>query len=407
MSNGNQIWNFSVLQGNNRGTVVNGGILYTGSTDDNFYALNASTGEQIWHLNDLGRIWIPAVAGDHVYFFNDNYTISKGTHASFVHALDASTGTQKWSYTAISTPRFIYSPVVADGFVYAVGEVSADDVWKSSALYAFNAFTGAIIWNSTFAGYASGSVVDGSLVYVSSNRHDENRHVFAGDIHAFNRFTGVEAWTFTTSGYISSAVVGMEGVVYLGSADGNICALNASDGTELWNYTTPAEAGTPVIDNGNVYFNSGYRVYCLSAATGKEIWNYTTEGSRSSSPTVKGDIVYFGSTGPTAFAKFTNHTLYALDALTGEKIWSYTIEGSVGTPVISGNVLYFCAPSSTTESPDWQEKGAVYALELPEVTAPSSPSIEFPSWIFLPPLLIIIAAVISLGLFVYFKKRKH
>jgi outer membrane protein assembly factor BamB len=35
MFNGNQIWNFSVLQGNNRGTAGNGGILYTGSTDEN------------------------------------------------------------------------------------------------------------------------------------------------------------------------------------------------------------------------------------------------------------------------------------------------------------------------------------------------------------------------------------
>lgn len=297
--------------------------------------------------------------------------------------------------------------MVADGFVYAVGEVSADDVWKSSALYAFNASTGAIIWNSTFAGYASGSVVDGSLVYVSSNRHDENRYVFAGDIHAFNRFTGVEAWTFTTSGYISSVVVGMEGVVYLGSADGNIYALNASDGTELWNYTTPVvSAGTPVIANGNVYVNSGRSLYCLNAATGKEIWNYTTEGPRSSSPTVKGDVVYFGSAGPTVFAEFTNHTLFALDALTGKKIWSYTIEGSVGTLVVSGNVLFLCAPSSTTESPDWQEKGAVYALELPEVSASPSPLIEFPSLIFLP-LLIIVAAVFSLGLFVFLKKRKR
>jgi outer membrane protein assembly factor BamB len=403
-SNGNQIWNFNVR---NSHILVNEGYLYTGSRDKNFCALNASTGEQLWNLTGIGWNGAPVVAGGYVYFSSDNYTIFEGTDASFVYALDASTGAQKWSYTAISTPRFsVSSPVVAGGFVYAVGWVSPDVTWNS-ALYAFDASSGALIWNRTFTGRACDPVVDGSFVYVSSNHPDENRNIFAGDIHAFNRSTGVEAWTFATGGDASSAVVCVDGAVYVGSRDKNIYALNASNGKKLWNYTTAATAGTPVIANGNVYVNSGGSLCCLNAATGKKIWNYTTEGPTSSSPTVEGDLVYFGSEGPIYFATFTNHTLYALDALTGKKIWSYTIEGSVGTPVVSGNVLYFCSPSSTTESPDWQENGAVYALKLPAVSASPSPSVEFPSWTVLP-LLIIIVAVISagLGLLIYLIKRK-
>jgi outer membrane protein assembly factor BamB len=406
-SNGNQVWNLSVSQRNS--IVINEGYLYTSSYNGStgtFYALNASTGEQLWYLTNLKSIYAPTVDQSCVYFSCDNYTIFEGTDASFVYALDALTGAQKWRYTAISTPRF-FSPVVADGFVYAVGEVLPDDVWNSSALYAFSAFGGTIMWNSTFAGYPGDPVVDGNLVYVSSSRRDENRNIFAGDIHAFDRFTGVEAWTFTTGGEVSSVVVSMEGVVYVGSADRNIYALNASDGTKLWNYTTVATAGTPVIANGNIYVNSGGNLYCLNAFTGKKIWNYTTEGPTSSRPTVNGDLVYFGSEGPVAFATFTNHTLYALNALTGKKIWSYTIEGSVGTPVVSGNVLYFCSSSSTFESIDWQEDGAVYAIRPPALSASPSPSVEFPLWPDLALVIIVAAVMVGIGLLLYFKKRKR
>jgi outer membrane protein assembly factor BamB len=398
-SNGNQIWNFTVLQ-YNRIIVVDEGYLYTGSGDGHFYALNASTGAQLWNLTGIGWTPAPAVAGGYVYFGGSNYT------------------------------RF-GSPVITGGFVYTVSSVLMDDSWNS-ALYAFNASSGDIMWNGTFIGRAGGPVVDGGYVYVSSNHFDENGNIFAGDVYAFNRSTGVKAWTFTTGGDVSSAVVGVGGVVYVGSGDKSIYALNAYNGRKLWNYTTVAEANSPVIANGNIYVNSGDSLYCLNANTGAKIWNYTTEGPTTSSPTVEDDLIYFGSVGPIAFAPFTNHTLYALDALTGKKIWSYTIEGSVGTPVVSGHVLYFCSASSTTESPSWQESGAVYALKSPVVSASPSPSEpeepeepampterEAPiitdeesnqmeqSPVNLVVAIVIAATVVGAGLLVYFKIRKH
>jgi outer membrane protein assembly factor BamB len=69
----------------------------------------------------------------------------------------------------------------------------------------------------------------------------------------------------------SPAVV--NGVVYIGSGDGNVYALDASTGATLWSYDTgdPAQS-SPAVVNGVVYINSfrdsnNGNVYALNAST--------------------------------------------------------------------------------------------------------------------------------------------
>jgi outer membrane protein assembly factor BamB len=49
------------------------------------------------------------------------------------------------------------------------------------------------------------------------------------------------------------------GVVYVGSDNGNVYALNASTGSKLWSYTTgrsPYSTSSPAVVNGAVYVGS-------------------------------------------------------------------------------------------------------------------------------------------------------
>ena len=45
-------------------------------------------------------------------------------------------------------------------------------------------------------------------------------------------------WSYATVDYVYSSPAVANGVVYVGSEDGNVYALNASTGAKLWSYTT-------------------------------------------------------------------------------------------------------------------------------------------------------------------------
>jgi outer membrane protein assembly factor BamB len=85
---------------------------------------------------------------------------------------------------------------------------------------------------------------------------------------------------------------------------------------KLWNYPTGTVDSSPAVVNGMVYVGSSDgNLYALDASTGALLWSYTTGGLFRSSPTVAKGVVYVGS---------WDHNVYALNASTGAKVWSYT-----------------------------------------------------------------------------------
>jgi outer membrane protein assembly factor BamB len=160
-----------------------------------------------------------------------------------------------------------------------------------------------------------------------------------GNLYTLNATTGTKLWNYTVDlGYSSPAVV--NGVVYVGSEDGNVYAINAATGTKLWNFTTVwnnfngnSIESSPAVANGVVYVGSlDNNVYALNATTGAKVWNYTTGSSVYSSPAVSNGVVYVGS---------TNGNVYALNATTGTKLWNYTAGRLVwSSPAIANGIVY-------------------------------------------------------------------
>ena len=220
---------------------VANGVLYVGSTDNNVYALDASTGALLWSYN-TGPISdsSPAVANGVVYV---------GTYDFNVYALDASTGALLWSYPTGNVVSS--SPTVANGVVY----VGSDD----HNVYALKASTGAPLWS-----YYTG------LYRVSCSPAVANRVVYVGsddnNVYALDASTGAKLWSYTTSSYVRSSPAVANGVVYIGSDDNNVYALDASTGTLLWSYTTGSYVrSSPAVVNGVVYVGSwDYKVYAFS-----------------------------------------------------------------------------------------------------------------------------------------------
>jgi eukaryotic-like serine/threonine-protein kinase len=128
-----------------------------GSCDNKLYALNASTGTKKWSYTTGGEIQSsPAVVNGLVYV---------GSFDQKLYALNASNGTKKWSYT--TGGLVASSPAVANGVVY-VGS-SNGDLAIVGSLYALDARTGAFLWSATIPGNISSPAVANGLVYVGSD----------------------------------------------------------------------------------------------------------------------------------------------------------------------------------------------------------------------------------------------
>jgi eukaryotic-like serine/threonine-protein kinase len=211
----------------------------------------------------------------------------------------------------------------------------------------------------TGAGIDSSPAVDNGVVYVGSDD---------GELHAFKADTGTILWSTTvgTTGKppipIRSSPAVANGVVYVGSGDGNLYAFDATNGHLLWfsaigtfNRSSPMNfiRSSPTVANGKVYIGSNNdKLYafiasgCGSSSTScPPLWTAPTDGIiYYSSPAVVNGIVYIGS---------QDHNLYAYDANNGSKKWNALTGGPIdSSPAVFNGVVYISS-----------EDGKLYAFD--------------------------------------------
>lgn len=129
-------------------TVVDG-VVYAGSTDNNVYALNATTGSLLWRYATQSTIDNPlAVAYGAVFVSSSDGNL---------YALDVKTGTLLWKAAGMS------SPAVANGVVY----VSS----TNCSISALEAKTGAVLGTANAPGSTDlcWPVVANGILYVPSD----------------------------------------------------------------------------------------------------------------------------------------------------------------------------------------------------------------------------------------------
>jgi outer membrane protein assembly factor BamB len=85
-------------------------------------------------------------------------------------------------------------------------------------VYALDAKTGALLWKLHPPGCCviSSPAVANGVVYVGSDD---------GNLYALNARTGVKLWSYATGGAVFSSPAVANGVVYVGSDDGNVYAF--------------------------------------------------------------------------------------------------------------------------------------------------------------------------------------
>jgi len=158
---------------------------------------------------------------------------------------------------------------------------------------------------------------------------------------------------------VASPVVA-NGVVYLGTTEGQLLAYDLS-GNLLWSFNATAPIyGSPAVGNGIVYFGTvktpneavtGNYIYALNASTGALVWeNFLSFGSLWSPPTYYNGVVYAEA----AQKEGISGGFYAFDALSGATVWSISMpSGNWSVPVFdpSGANLYMATGNPCVSSP--------------------------------------------------------
>jgi len=187
----------------------------------------------------------------------------------------------------------------------------------------------------------TGGVTDPAWSEFGENNNNTGQSTYNGPINGFT------IWTFTTEGRIQYAgpAIGADGIIYIGSYDGNLYALNP-DGTLKWKFATGRLYSTPTIGaDGTIYVGSyDGNLYALNP-DGTLKWSYTAGTRIYGSPAIAEDgTIYVGS---------YDKKIYALNP-DGSLKWTYT----------AGSYVYYAQPAIAEDGTIYvgTYDGNVYAL---------------------------------------------
>ena len=163
-------------------------------------------------------------------------------------------------------------------------------------------------------------------------------------------------WTFKTSDAVKAAPVVCNGVIVVGSADGNVYGITL-DGKLKWKINTGSGIEAPAMIQNEIAYVGNYegKVFAIEVATGRTLWTYATEGQ------IMGAVNYWepGSGGRSSAGKSTtgksgpvgggvvvvgsyDYYLHGIDAATGKGLWKYEADNFLnGAPAIFDGVAVF------------------------------------------------------------------
>ncbi|AWB28428.1 PQQ-binding-like beta-propeller repeat protein [Halococcoides cellulosivorans] len=230
----------------------------------------------------------------------DNGRVYVGAHDLL--ALDATTGERDWTFETDSDSGGLATPAVEDGTVYTRGQ------FDDPTIYAVDASNGEEIWR--FEPDSEGrfplAVADETVYSI-----DET-----STIYAINATSGEEQWRRTPSADIkrSTPVIG-DGILYLGTGEGDLLALDADDGSNVWRRSLGTGSVGPVAIADGTLFLPGQEksLIALTASDGHEEWRRSVSATLSGPPVVADDIVYV----------VAGQTLYTFDASNGDEGWQF------------------------------------------------------------------------------------
>jgi outer membrane protein assembly factor BamB len=321
-------WKTTVDAGVTATPMINGNILYVGTTAGTLYGFDKQYGTQ-----KVTRNFGAAIIGTPI-MRNDMLLVVAGTKIFAVHPADL---TDYYAPNVHPSQFDLGGAIMSSPTIHNIPGVQEKAIFISTMggnVVALKPdFTGAI-WTFTPTNaqgfYSSPCVVNDSFLYIGNDN---------GNVYSVYTQNGTQKWQFATGGQVRSSPIQIGGNVLVGSSDRNFYSVDSSTGLLRWKYTTgDAIQSSPVVFNQNVYFGSyDNYFYCIDIIDGHKIWDVPTQALIKSSPLIYNGDVYFGG-----FDKL----LYRLDVTTGaQRINPVDINGQMQTSPIVDQIGSVAVPS--------------------------------------------------------------
>lgn len=218
-NNGEVLWATKLNDGITSSPGISNNKVFVGTWSGVLYALDLNNGSILWQFTAGGVLFSsPAIIDETLY-------VGSGTEKTY--AIDINDGSLKW-VSSLATDSVWGSPSIANGIIY-ISDLRG-------RIQALNALDGNLIWffdtnSSPSSNYSSPSTANNVVYFGSSNKN----------IYAINALSGELLWQYSTGGAILSSPIIVDGIVFVGSADGKMYALGGEVATP-----TPTVNPTPI-----------------------------------------------------------------------------------------------------------------------------------------------------------------
>lgn len=274
---------------------------------------------------------------------NTDWSQAGGTASkSYGHLAIAAAPNELWTARiAGSSPkrRLAASPVVGGGTLFAVD--------TDAVVHALDANTGSRKWTYKMpvAGKASSSAFGGGVSYANGRVYATNG---VGDVVALDATDGKQLWSVKPSGPLRGAPTIAFNMIFVMTQDNQIFALNPTDGGVAWNESgSVGQAGVfgvaaPAAGQGTVIagYSSG-EVAAYRYENGREVW--TDALSRTNISTEVGALTDVDADpiidSGRVYALGQGGRMAAYELITGQRIWELNLAG-ISTPALAGEWIF-------------------------------------------------------------------
>ncbi|MGQ8337976.1 outer membrane protein assembly factor BamB family protein [Sunxiuqinia sp. A32] len=289
--------------------VVKNDVIYCGSTDGSFYAINFD-GKLKWKYNAENAIEAPAIIIDDAVIFGilDGWLIN----------LNADSGNLIWKYETDNQIIGSANWNEVDGQkVLAVGSY---DYY----LHGVDLTDGTNLWK-----YESDNFINGAPALW------ENNVVFGGCdgyLHVVDLETGEAIRKINIETYVASSPAIVDDFAYVGDYEGQFFCVNLEEGKIEWTYDNeeknlPFISSAAVSKDKIVIGNEDRNLYCFDRKTGEKIWDKRLTNRINSSSVIADKKIVTAT---------MDGMLFIHNLEDGSEVWKYEI----GSQIVSSPALY-------------------------------------------------------------------
>ncbi len=322
--------------------IIDEGVLYFGSNDSLFYAVDLSSGQENWSYKAGAAVkGTAAIKGSTVYF-------SAGRH---FYALDKNTGKEIWvqktgsqePYDSLDPWDYHHGPPVFHDKEVYFGS-------GNGVLYSFNAENGDLVyaWPTVdSAAVRCAPAAKGNMLYFGD---------WNGRIYAFDLVARDTQWTcrtyqtqlYPTFGQLNTRFQLHDSLLVFGARNPELQVVNIKTGKPVWSYEEKNGgwiSGDPLVSGDTLFIGGSdcHRFYAFNVRTGELYWSQKVHFNNFSSPIILGDRILFTTGDAYAYMgmNYGRGYLHALDKKDGSIVNLSLVGGNAFTDLLyHGGKIY-------------------------------------------------------------------